>query len=339
MTGEGRRLWPYGTLVALAAVPIGLLALVAFASGIRAVTGWPSEGSERLVLIGAFILSVAPITLVLIDALADRRAVIEYAGAKLDFSRVATSASSAVAVPVNIGVAGRAVTDSDTAEIVEALRRAVDTEVVVVDLEAGDAWWETRLLVLVSGAVRLRRPAAIVFVATEGGITGRFQGWATPDALQTRLLRVKSEFARSFATAQAAALQFAIREPGLVGAAVGVPALQPFAASSEFVAVDMQTGMPNEFAPERLLAAELGRSIEMLEKPAGISIVRLRDLFGAILHTDVVDESWDRDRQLDAALSGAAPYVAITHRGRYSQLLARQVAFGEVLKALCLTKR
>jgi hypothetical protein len=61
-------------------------------------------------------------------------------------------------VPSNIGVPGQAVQDSLTTNILDALKQATDCEVVIIDLEDGRAWWETRLLVLLAGAVKLEGP-------------------------------------------------------------------------------------------------------------------------------------------------------------------------------------
>ncbi len=86
----------------------------------------------------------------LVDLIVERRAVLEFHGAKLDFSHVDAPAPASFAVPISIGVPGGAVADSETNEILDALRQAAATEVVVVDLKGGHAWWETRLLVLIA---------------------------------------------------------------------------------------------------------------------------------------------------------------------------------------------
>ena len=50
------------------------------------------------------------------------------------------------------------------------------SEIAVIDLEDGQAWWETRLLVLLAGAVRLKKPDKIVFLGTDAEIVDCFQG-------------------------------------------------------------------------------------------------------------------------------------------------------------------
>ncbi|KJS51301.1 hypothetical protein VM98_37925 [Streptomyces rubellomurinus subsp. indigoferus] len=67
--------------------------------------------------------------------------------------------------------------DSGGSHILSTLRRSAGTDVVIVDLEDGHAWWETRLLVLCAGAERLGRPPVIVCTAVQGSQTGRYIGW------------------------------------------------------------------------------------------------------------------------------------------------------------------
>src|SRR6266481_7054506 len=161
------RLWPYGTRAGLLSVPIILVGLLAVMSVARNLTGWPSNESEKTILLGIFVLAVTPLGLAVIDARAERGAVLEYAGAKIDLSRMPGPSLPTASVPVNIGVPGEPVSDSSTSRILDALREAVSTDVVVIDLENGQAWWETRLLVLLAGGVRLHRPEVVVFVATD----------------------------------------------------------------------------------------------------------------------------------------------------------------------------
>ena len=63
-------------------------------------------------------------------------------------------------------------------QILDALREATACEVVIIDLEDGQAWWETRLLVLLAGAVRLKRPERVVFVGKDGGVDRSFRDGA-----------------------------------------------------------------------------------------------------------------------------------------------------------------
>jgi len=286
-----------------------------------------------------FVLSLMPLVLALLDTIVERGAVIEYRGIKLDFSQAVSPGPASVSIPVNIGVTGRALTDSDTSQILDTLRQAVSTDIVVVDLESGDAWWETRLLVLVAGAVRLNRPDVIVFVGTDGGGASRFQGWAYPTDLLRRLVAADQRYARSYYRASAAARQWALVEPIPPGAA---PALQTWmsglATQHPWMAFDSASGLPNELAAEQFLAADLGTQIELPEQakggPKGISLVRLEELFRPVLHKEFMDETWTGSKQLEAFLDSSAAYVAVTRKGSYSRLLPRVEGLNAIAKSL-----
>ena len=64
------------------------------------------------------------------------------------------------------------------------------------------AWWETRLLVLLAGAVRHKK---IVFVGKDANMDRRFQGWSYVDDLLPQLVTAHPQYARSLESAWAAA--------------------------------------------------------------------------------------------------------------------------------------
>lgn len=59
-------------------------------------------------------------------------------------------------LPTNI-VPGEQIADTGNAAILQTLQTAAAREVVEVDLQEGDGWWLTRLLILVSAASRRTR--------------------------------------------------------------------------------------------------------------------------------------------------------------------------------------
>lgn len=355
MSKAKRQLWSFSARASVISVPIVLVGLLIVVTTLQKATGWPSRDSETAVLVGVFILSLMPLVLALLDTIVERGAVIEYRGIKLDFSQAVSSGPASVSIPVNIGVTGRALTDSDTSQILETLRQAVSTDIVVVDLESGDAWWETRLLILVAGAVRLNRPDVIVFVGTDGGAASRFQGWAYPADVLRRLLAADQRYVRSYYRASAAARQWALVEPVQPAAApVAVPATPvpappptvpaPFpwmmglSTQHPWMAFDSASGLPNELAAEQFLAADLGAQIEIPEQakggPKGISLVRLEELFRPVLHKEFMDETWTGSQQLEAFLDSSAAYVAVTRKGSYSRLLPRVEGLNAIAKSL-----
>jgi hypothetical protein len=146
--------------------------------------------------------------------LIERGGAVEAVGVKLNFARVVTSPLATLTMPANLGgTPGQAIADSATSSILDTLRQARLSDIVVVDLGLGGEWWETRLLVLLAGAVRLRHPELVVFTATDGGIQHAFQGWARPDDLFPLLLSADQRYETSSWEAIAAVSQWSLEPP------------------------------------------------------------------------------------------------------------------------------
>jgi hypothetical protein len=247
-----------------------------------------------------------------------------------------------VAIPPNIGVPGRPITDTATEEILDTLRAATSADVVIVDLEQGRAWWETRLVVLIAGAMRLGRPEAIVFVATDGGVRGAFQGWGYPHDLLPLLLDANPQYAVSYYRARAAAQQWLQVEPEPVALSplvANVPAMPAtvvhgMGARNWNMAFDRRTGLPNPLALEQALADDLGREIEQAGLVEHVSLQRLETLFRPVLYRTQIDETRLPARQVDAFLDSTAPFVAVTRGGQYVRLLPRITGLNALVKAL-----
>src|SRR5215475_8677815 len=213
MSESDRKFWPYKPRISAILALVILIVFLLIIGILRAKAHWPSEKSENLVLIGVLLFSLLPLLLALVDIIIERGGVIEYSGVKIDFSVVRQTGISGVTIPVNIGVRGAPVTDSDTRQILYALKEETSADIVIIDLEEGQAWWETRLLVLLAGAVRLGKPEKIVFVGTDVRKEQRYQGWANANDLLRCLLRAHPQYKRSLLTASAAARQWELVEP------------------------------------------------------------------------------------------------------------------------------
>lgn len=145
-------LWPFGQRAAVVLVPILLVLGLALLGILRQMTGWPGASIETLVLTGLLIVALTPPALAVIDMIASRGGTFEYAGLlKISFA-AAVAPHSLSAVPANIGLRGVPVADHNSHDIIATLRIAINSKVVIVDLEDGSAWWETRLFVLCAGA-------------------------------------------------------------------------------------------------------------------------------------------------------------------------------------------
>lgn len=341
MNDTDRRFWPFRPRTSIAFTILILVCLLIIFVVLRATIDWPGEKSEPTVLIGILLISLLPVLLALVDAIIERGGVIKAGGVEIAFPQVPQMETSGFTVPVNIGLSSQAVSDSGTTEILDALRRATTSEVVIIDLEEGQAWWETRLLVLLAGAVRHKKPEKIVFVGKDKGIDKYFQGWGYPGELLISLLRAHSQYPMSYHKAMAAALQWQMVEP------TGDPANPPqlawmqagLAGQHPWMAFDNTTGLPNPLLAEQLLASDLGTEVESEEQPKRISLVRLEELFRPVLHKESIDESWTAERQLSEFLNSDSDYSVITQNGKYLTMVSSMIVLNSIVRTLVEKKQ
>jgi hypothetical protein len=233
--------------------------------------------------------------------------------------------------------------------ILDTLRKATGDDVVVIDLEDGLAWWETRLFVLLAGAERLKKPGKIVFVATEEKKEKRFIGWAYSKDLLEYLLKYNTQYANTFIEARTAALQWSLAAP--FGAAninhIGLywPKQFPWLVGTLTgrhgnMAFDYQSGKTSEMFQEKLIARDLGEKVEMLQKPAdlSISVERLNRLFGAFLFRKCIEQGASAEEQLSVFFESSEPFIAITLHGKYASLVSKMSIFNDMLKQLIAKK-
>ena|SRR5688572_142762 len=342
MKNTDNKFWPYKPKISIVisiSLAIVLLIIVAV---VRSTASWPSDASTNVVLLGILLLSLLPVLLAVLDLIIGKGGSVGYKDFKIDFGKAQQSGLSGFTIPANIGVPGMAVTDSGTSNILEILKQATSTGIVIVDLEDGYAWWETRLLVLVSGAERLRNPDKIVFVANEEGKQHVFQGWADPEDLLRQLLKENQQYRRSLYAARAAAKQWELFGPlELIPPdthfqipPVPVWMLSRIATSHSWMAFSLQTGFPNELLAEQYLQNELG--IEIEQKPEGsrhISIARLNEVFKPVLLKQSIDMAWTNEKQTSAFFSSDQSYLAMTENGRYTALVSKTLIMNEALKS------
>lgn len=340
MTTPDHKFWPYKPKVSvMLAILVFVVLLIALGAS-HSIVHWPPDTLLNVVFIVVVVISLLPILLAILDVIIDRGGTIGYGDFKIDFSKAAKSGSTGFTISTNIGVRGRAVTDSDTVNILESLKQATSSSISVIDLEDGSAWWETRLFVLLCGAERLGRPKRLVFIATRAGLPQVFEGWGDATDLFECFLKMRPQFQHPLYVARAAANQWNLVEP-LYPAPLtppplpqGLPWMQATAAQKSWEAFDHETGLPNELFQELLLQNELGREIEVKDGGAPISISRLNELFESVLIKDVVDTTHTAEKQITSFLSSDAPFIALTQGGRYSALVSRQALYNEALKSV-----
>ncbi|WP_405976503.1 hypothetical protein OG496_55035 [Streptomyces sp. NBC_00988] len=341
MDRSGGPFWPGKLRSALIAVPIVLIGLLVLLGVMHANADWPSERHEGTVLIGILFLTVLPVLLVLLGSLTGGGAV-EAFGIRIQFPE-AERQSRETEVSPRMGLApGATLNDSSTTAILDTLQEAARSEVAVIDLQDGTAWWETRLLVLCAGAVRLGRPEAIVFLATDGDSgTGAFRGWATPDLLLDRLL-ARPALRRSYERALTVSRQW---DQAIPDAEADTPPALPFTSpvSEEYKRFFFPSSdwKRNPFAFEQVLAVEVGK-LEAKREHGVLTTTRLDELFGSVLRRTAAvieaqpdsSESWQQ-RLMDTE----KPFIPLVHRGgRYQCLLPRERAVNEILRSLSTAK-
>jgi hypothetical protein len=267
------------------------------------------------VLIGVLLLSLLPIALALLDVIIDRGGSIKYGGVEINFVRSKEKGTAGIVIAPNVGVPGQPVIDSTKAVILDALDQASANDLVVVDLEDGQAWWETRLLVLLAGAVRLGKPDKIVFLGRDANIDRQFRGWAHASDLLPRLVAAHPQYARSLHAAWAAARQWELLEPMDTSNPTDIavpPSPRPTWMTLVPPATDMSArlataysgiafdpaGLPNRLFAEQVLLMDLHAKLEnWAPGPRTITLVRLDDLFRPVLNKDHIDLGWPPERQ------------------------------------------
>jgi hypothetical protein len=267
-------------------------------------------------------------------------AVIQYKDLKIDFSPLNHFAAPGIVIPANIGVRGNALYDSDTVKILDSLRQAKSSEVIVINIEDGNAWWDTRLLVLLSGAARTGNPEKIVFVRNEPAQEQIYIGWSQPAKLLDALLNTKPDYKKIYFRSAAAAKQWELVEFPDIPLPNPVPTPFTFgsiAAGKPYLVYDPQSGIPNDFLQEQFLQSQLGMLVEVNEQAKGtlnITYGKLLDMFKDMLRNDQIDESWAREEQLRIFFNDDRSQFVLTKCNRYLRIVPRLSILNEMLKSI-----
>jgi hypothetical protein len=328
------RLWPFGVIPALAAAGAVLVVLLAIVVMLGVVAHWPDQRWQGWLMLGVVLLALAPVLLLILDRVAHTGGSVEFRGIKIAFA--AEAAGSAVTLPPNMGIpAGVSVADSGGFQLEAAMREATKNDVLVVDLEEGAAWWETRLFVLCSGARRRGQVRAVVFVATDHTVARTFQGWASPGRLLQAMLDASPELRRAADNATVTArrwdLTYAPPEAAPAVPSPAVPSPRP-----EDVAIPAGICPFNEtdrkaFADEEALLTAFG---PLERQPRAVTLARLGDMFGPILHDVTIDDRDPDDAWLRTAMSMDDDYLAVTRGQVYVGLLSRSAVLARIVGVL-----
>lgn len=348
--------WPWGRRSALAASGVLLVFLVGGVAVLRLTADWPDAQWEGAFALAAVLLSLIPIGLLVLAAVAESKGSVSFRGLSVDFGAAAQAAAatvtrSTISIPRNVTQEGVDIGDSGHAEVLSVLAEASRAEVVVVDLEDGHAWWDTRLLLLCAGAQLQGRPRTVVFVATVDTVARCFVGWSYPADVVAQILRATPDLRFAYATARTSVRRAELTFPGRAppGSYPSVtPALPrlagtdpiPTAVVNDHELFDRQGEFELPQQPAMAFTRALGRTVHPLEDSgnvAQISVVRLRDLLTPVLHTSSTDQAASDDEWIRAVVDLDNEYLVVTKDGVYRGLAPQTHLTGALLKALVLS--
>ncbi|MFJ9871400.1 hypothetical protein [Streptomyces sp. NPDC101165] len=326
--------WPFSARMALFLAPLLLVVLVVAWGAARTALGLDTA-SAGWVLLGIVGLSLLPVLLVVLSGVASTGGSVELGAVKIALTAAAGS-QRGLAVPRNVvPQLGVSLADAGGVEATASLRNLRGTEVAVVDLEDGHAWWETRLMLLCAGATRLGRPSVVVFTAQQQGRADQFIGWARPADLLECLQESDPGLRKAYLQASGQAVAVRLAEPTLqppqtrptTSALMGDLGLQGL----RYMTHPAPRNELNPLLEEQLLARSMA-GFEAL--PAEIDVPRLYQLFTPVLHTKALERTDDDAAWLRAALLDDGDYVAFTDSGRYTGIMSGAAVARAALLAL-----
>jgi hypothetical protein len=345
---SGRQLlWRYG----IAAAFVSTVLLWALFGGALAAAhfylSWPDSGSLRFLVPAVLIVSLVPVIFVVVDYVAGQRGVIDIKGFKIDFSQAAAQLRS-FEIPANIGSSGASLADSGAVAIKDALDSAIRNDIVCLDLESGNAWWVSRLLVLCVGAVGVGSPHAIVFVGTKDRTLQRFLGWAEPSSIiaalhETRIFTDNRDLYqpvnlghRKLEPKAPTTITYGEVIDKAVVIARQVPALNYFYThqnvlptigniSAEYDGVIRYVADVNYVAhPQTASAFIVMDQIGLMQleaAPDRLTLVRLEELLSPCLYRDAIELQDPPENQLANYANAKGAYIALVRNGAYEQLV------------------
>lgn len=324
-----RRFWPYEPARTMLIAVLVLVILLAAWGLLRELLHF-DKVEAGWVLLGIFALTLLPIVLLLLEGIGAAGGSVEIGQVKVALTDAA-GAQTLVLAPPNVAP-NTVIADSGSQRIIEGLRRAGTSKIVVVSLQDGHAWWESRLLILCVGAVRLGQPQVIVFTATRQNRPDQFVGWAHPNEIRDRLLGANADFGAAHDTAMG--LSAAARQMHALGTDI---TQSPRVSNKRYIVYPGVAGFLNPFLEEQMLADALAAGEN--DSHREISLSRLKDLLNPVLRKGYVDRTDPEAEWFRKALRSNEEYLAITDAGTYVGLMTRAEVVTEVLLALASSRR
>jgi hypothetical protein len=355
-SGTGRRsrtsravLWPWGPAWAAVAVPAVLAVGLVTYGVVRAIADWPSDRYQGWILLGITLLAVLPLGLLILQALISMGGTLKIpGGVEFSFASASTAAASTVrstTLSENLD-SGPSPADpsSGLRSILRSLQDARGNDVTIVNLRDGQAWWESRLFVLVAGASRRAQPRAIAFVGDRNGRQRVFLGWARPaDLLATHLAKNACFKAAERAAASRAAIwQLGTPDPAVPSTRVTLPwpalaqpapGTQPASPATCDLPQTFGDFADPRFAYELFLQSELESRTPEAEQ-AHVTPSGVEALYEKVLVVDQVDASADEDSWIALLRSTPREFFAMTAHGTLRTLVPRDALVSALIATL-----
>lgn len=355
------RYWPFGVRSAYISSLIMVPILLALAVWLYRPQGPLAIRLTFAPLLVAVLLGLVPVILVILGGVRS----VEAAGVTVAFAAVQDVVSTSGVITArsliadNLGNPPGSVMDSGSDNIIDSLKDAVGNYCVVIDLKEGEEWWETRLLVLVSGAVRRGFPKAVVFTCATADQARSFLGWSNPSELLRRILARDPVLSDAFQDANRDWMLWQLGAHAQHGAQrilpwapsgkmqtylAPDPSLAPLAQQTAtgnyelpWPSTDLQSTpwvmREDGFEAERLLLSRLAPH-EIIPSPWSLTEARVRELFGSVLHTGSVDPQDDEATWVEMILGSTADFFAVTRGHQFVNLVPRRTAVNAVLLAM-----
>ena len=328
---------PKWSVVSTIGLLITILLIVAF---IKKVLGWPSDKSENTVLIGVLIISLLPIFLSVIDLLIKHKGTFEYKGIKLDFSVVKNFGTFGFEMPANIENENHIFESKQDAivDVLDALSlsHVSEHDVIVIDI-GKNSWWETRLLIVLTGASRLQKSTRIVFLNSDYDVENNYIGWGFANELLRELLSANQNYKKSFYRARAAATQLELLSPDDAhkdNQQSHPPWIQEgsLADKNRNIALDYLSETDDRFLVEKLLFSEVKENFEDI--PKIMTLENLKKLFCQVLKDEQIDQNWSDAYKQDSFFRSQESYIAITQHGKYQSLVPKLEILTQMFKSM-----
>jgi hypothetical protein len=343
MKAPVERLWPFGKGWAIGIIPITWVLFIVIFSLSGKYLDWPDQDSRATASLAVLLLSLIPFALVLLDFLASKGAKLDLKGFKIDFSHITLDSlrmkRESVALPENMGVAGRLIRDTRPLQIASVLEKATANKIAQINIEDGNAWWVTRLLALAVGGVKTGSMEAIVFLGKKGGVEKKFLGWARPHEVQEAIIKANKNYRVIYESSLKVARQVETFQNGKLGSNtsnvnfihksfgdyVNDPSIKQLSNAAVSMILMDQMSNPDPDNPELK---------EFNEESDRLTLSRLNDLFGHCLYMNSVDAEWSNDKKVSKFLEYSDPLMAVVRDGTYESMIRTNEVLRVVVKEL-----